>query len=262
MPPTSYPCTRCGMASPTDAVRCASCGARRRALPTVVTPNRTGPAAADAWERARAAAPAPAPRDGSSASSRPSTRPVGPGAVLAWRALRLLAVLAVVAAGVEVGRVVLAAAVHDEARLVVERSWLVLADLASVVFVALAAGAVIAVLLVLAWVPAAIDNLRSLDLDRHRFRSVVDQAALRTGLVVAAAALWWWVPNGPERLDRTIDLALGALTAGGVVVAAGAVQRLLVTVTATELQRAEWLLRVDAATAPRPRGRSTSSVAS
>jgi DNA-directed RNA polymerase subunit RPC12/RpoP len=260
MRPTSYSCARCGMASTVDRQRCRACGARRLVAPAPSGSARTGPAAAEAWAASRAVARATeAVRGGGSpASSRPSTHPVGPWAVVAWRCLHVVSLVAVGAGAVGAARLVLAAATEDQAELLAAGSWRTLADVAGIIGAALVAAAVVATGLVLAWATLAGRTATRLHLDAGAWTRSAERSAARLALVAALAVAWRWAPNGPAQGDRVVDLLAGTSLMAAAVLAAAAVQQLLVVVTTTELQRAEWLLRVDAAATRRPKGRGTS----
>lgn len=262
MRPTSYSCARCGMASTVDRRRCGACGARRLVAPAPAGSARTGPAAAEAWAASRAVARATeAVRGGGSpVSSRPSTHPVGPWAVLAWRGLHVVSLVAVVAGAIGAARLVLAAATEDQAQLLAADAWRTLADLAGIVGALLLAAAVVVAALVLAWAALAGRTAARLHLDARAWTRSAERSAARLALVAALAVAWRWAPNGPAQADRAADLLVGALLMAAVVLAAAALQQLLVVVTTTELQRAEWLLRIDAAAASPPRGRGPSIV--
>lgn len=259
MHPTSFSCARCGMAAPVDDERCRACGARRFVGESPAGSARTGPAAAEAWAASRAAAPtAEAVRGGgSAASSRPSAHPVGPWAVGAWRVLHLVALLGVAIAAVAAVRLVLAAAADDQAVLLAERGWEVLDGLSGALAVALAGGAALAATLGIVWAAAAGRNLRRLSLDPGAWTRSSERFLGRSVVLLVAAAAWVWAPNGPDQFDRCVDLGLTLAAAAAVASAAMAAQRLLVVVTTAELERAEWLLRLEAAATPRPKGRGT-----
>jgi hypothetical protein len=182
-------------------------------------------------------------------------RPVGPGAVAAFVALRLVEVAALALIGVELARSALALAVEDGAELADLGWWTVLSDVAIVAAV-VTGGAVLAAGVLLArWASAAGPNVRTLALDPRRWLRSSERVVGRLVLVVGLLVAWWVAPSGPERIDRAVDLGLGVLTAAALVVLASAAQRLLLTVTTTELQQAELLTRIESAAALRPRHR-------
>ena len=266
MHPSSYTCARCGMASSVDRQRCRACGARRFVAPLPAGSARTGPAAAEAWAASRAATRDRLPSEGtvvrgggSSVSSRLPAHPVGPWAVVAWRSLHVVSLLAVLAAAVGGARLVLAAAEHDQAELLAGAAWRRLGDVAAVAGGLLLASVVLTTALVLAWATLAGRTAARLHLDAATWTRSAERTAGRLTVVAALACAWRWAPNGPEQLDRVVDLVLGVLLMAAVVVAAAAVQQLLVVVTTTELQRAEWLLRLEGAATPRPKHRGATA---
>lgn len=253
------------MAVPVRADRCPSCRARVRSQELVVDgPTRTGPDAAEAWARVRRDELWSEPDDENDVPPAAiggdvhDTRPVGPGAVAAHLALRLVMWTGVVALGVALTRAVLALAVDDAddaSELTDLGWWTALSDLA-VVAVVLTGGAVVAsAVFLVRWASAAGHNVQALALDPRRWLRSSERVAARTVLAVALVVAWGIAPSGPERADRAIDLALGGAVAIAVVLLAAAVQRLLVSVTTTELQRAELLTRIESAAALRPRHR-------
>lgn len=257
MHPTSFSCARCGMASPVDRQRCGACGARRFVATAPAGSARSGPAAAEAWEASRAAARGAEAtrRGGSPVSSRPATRPVGPLAVVAWRGLHVVHLIGIAVAAVAGARLLLAAAIEDQAELLADDAWRSLDDVVAVAGGVLVASLAVAGVLVLTWGWRAGRNAARLELDGGLWARSAERSAGRVLVAVGLAAAWRWLPNGPEQLDRVVDLAAGSLTVAAVVVASAALQQLLAVVTTTELQRAEWLLRLEGASTPRPKRR-------
>jgi hypothetical protein len=261
MHPSSFSCARCGMASPVDRQRCRACGARRFVASAPTGSAHTGPAAAEAWAASRATTQRPeADRGGGpSVSSRPPAHPVGPWAVVTWRSLHVVSIVAIAAAAIGAGRLVLAAATEDQARLVADGTWRTLADVAGVAGGVLVASVVVASGLLLAWGTLAGRTAARLHLEPGGWTRSAERSAGRLALVAVLGVSWRWAPNGPAQADRVVDLLAGALLMVAVVLAAAAVQQLLLVVTTAELQRAEWLLRLEHASTPRPKQRGTAA---
>jgi hypothetical protein len=249
------------MAVPVDAARCPSCRARVRQQEVVTSASiRTGPAAAAAWVKVRRDDAWAEPEEPTGARSRfwgdlHDARPIGPGAVAAYVALRLVQLAGLAVIGIGVARAALALAVDDADELADLGWWSALSDLAVVAVTIAAATVVGAGVLLSRWATAAGHNLRVLALDPRRWVRSGERVVSRAVLAVALLLAWWIAPAGPERIDRAVDLGLGVAAAAAVVVLAGAAQRLLATVTTTELQQADLLTRIESATVARPRHR-------
>ena len=254
MRPTSYECTRCGMAVPIDSDRCPSCRGRSREQIFVPPSALTGPDAAVAWEHTQGHR-GPVESADSPADVR-ATRPVGPGAAAAHTALRLVELAALAVVAISLARAALSLAVADGTELE-DLGWWTVLNAIAVAGVVVAGGAVVAaVVLLTGWAAAAGHNVRALALDGRRWIRGSEQVAGRVVLVVGLLIAWGLAPDGPDRADRAIDLGLAVLAAAALVLLAGAAQRLLVSVTTIELQRAETLARIESATVERPRSRT------
>jgi hypothetical protein len=244
------------MASPVDEPRCRACGARRLVAESPTGSAVTGPAAAEAWAASRAVTRADDAAGGRPRSGlRPSTVPVGPWAVAAWRSLHVLVLVALAVAAVAAARFVLVVAADDPVVLVAEDWWETLDGVAGVLAVGLFATAAVGVVLVTAWAAVAGRNLSQLSLDVWAWTRSTERAVGRLVLAGAAVGVWRWAANGPGTADRAVDLVAATAAAAACAALAAAVQRLLVVVTTAELEREEWLLRLEAAATPRPRGR-------
>jgi hypothetical protein len=250
------------MAVPVHAQRCPSCRARVREQEVAAAPTiQTGPAAAAAWAKVRKDDAWAEPDDPNGPprsrfwGDLHDARPVGPGAVAAYLGLRLVQLAGLAVVGIGLARAALALAVDDPAELDDLGWWSALGDVAVVAVLFGAATVGVAAVLLARWATAAGHNLRVLALDPRRWlrsgERVVGRAVLAVGLLLA----WWIAPAGPERIDRAVDLGLGVAAAAAVVVLATAVQRLLATVTTTELRQADLLIRIESASALRPRHR-------
>lgn len=250
------------MAVPANADRCPSCRARRRHGVVPVSSALTGPAAADAWERAHTDAAWSAaetwPSDGRAevGGDVHAAKPIGPGAAAAHSALRIVELAGLAVAAIGVVRAGLAVAVDDGTELRDLGWWNGLSAVA-VVGVVVAGGTTAgAVVLILRWAAAAGHNLGALALDVRRWVRRGEQVVARLVVLVGLVVAWWIVPSGPDRADRALDLGLAVFAAVALVMVAGAAQRLLASVTTVELHRAETLARMESASADRPRSRA------
>jgi len=182
--------------------------------------------------------------------------PAGQLAALATLMLRMVVLGAIATAAVQATRLVLVATVGDPVDLDSSSAWDTATSLADVAVAATAAATMAAVVLVVGWAAVAGENVRALALDTRGWGPSIRRVALLAGAVVALAVAWGRLPGEPAQSDQLAELAAAFATAATLAVAASAMERLLIAVTARELEEAELLLRIEAASIDRPRSRS------